>query len=135
MQSQQVKAFKNELRNYNYYLSRVTTLKNSIQFCYDRLGGLRAIDVSKEPTHSPPNKDYEYKLRDDIESYEQLLRHTQAQINYLDEILSRIENELRNAIKSIYIEGKQMRYVAMTLYISHGGLQKRIDKAIEKALD
>lgn len=134
-QSKDVKAFKNELRNYTYNCYRIETLQNSIDFCYHRLGAdARAIDYSKEPNHSTPNKELEYKLRDDIEYYSHLQAQFQAKVDYVDLILANIEEETRNAIKSVYIEGKQMRLICSRMYLSLGALQKRINKAIERAL-
>ena len=66
MQRPEVRAFKNELRNYTYYCSRIASLEESIEFMYDRLGGVRGVDPSKEPLHSAPSKEYEYMLRDKI---------------------------------------------------------------------
>lgn len=134
-QSENVRAFKNELRNYNYYLNRVVTLKNSIEWCYYRLGGVHGIDPSKEPTHSQPNKELEYKLRDDIEQYRRKLKHTEDRIEEMNEILNSIENELRWAIKCVYVEHKPMRNVAMKLFMSHSSLQKKMDSAIRRALE
>lgn len=135
-QKEQVRAFKNELRNYNYYLHRIATLNNSIEWCYDMLGAdPRAVDPSREPMHSPPNKDFEYKMRDDIERYRAKLKRVENKIDDISQILSNIENETRMAIKSVYIEGKQMRIVASKLCLSLGALQNRIDKAIERALE
>lgn len=135
MQSDDVKAFKNELRNYNYNLNRVVTLKNSIEYCYDRLGGVRGIDTSKEPTHSLPNKDLEYKLRDDIERYRRLQSVYETKVEYVDEILSRIETSIRKAIISVHVEHKKTEKVARECNLSTNGLQYRMDKAIERALN
>ena len=135
MQKDNVKAFKNELRNYNYYLNQIVTLSNSIDWCYHRLGGVRAIDYSKEPNHSPPNKELEYKLREDIERYEHLKALTEDKIKYIDEILGKMETDVRWAVKCVYVEGKQMRNVAYKIFVGHSTLQNRIDKAIERALE
>lgn len=135
MQSESVKAFKNDLRSYNYNLSRVVSLNNSIEFCYHRLSGVTAIDTSKQPIHSPPNKDYEYKLRDDIERFEALLKLAQAKIDYVDEILKLIETDVRKAVISVYVESKKMDSVASNMNLSVSGLQYQIDKGIERALN
>ena len=135
MQREEVKAFKNELRNYTYYCSRIVSLENSIQFCYDRLGGVRGVDPSKEPTHVLPNKDLEYKLRDDIERYETKLRRYRAKLSEIDEILDRIETDVCEAIKRVYIKGEHIEKVGRELYLSHNGLAKRMNKAIERALN
>lgn len=135
MQSDDVKAFKNELRNYNYNLNRLVTLNNSIEFCYDRLGGVRGIDPSKEPTHSLPNKDLEYILRDDIERYRRLQTLCEAKVNYVNEILNKMQTEVREAIISVYVEGKPMRNVASKMFMAHSTLQKKMNKEIKKALE
>ena len=134
MQTPDVRAFKNELRNLKYYQYRVQTLTNSMEWCYERLGGVRAIDPSKEPMHVAPNKELEYKLRDDIERYRALLALTETKIKYIDEILSHIETSLRDAIISVYVDGQHLRAVASKMYLSGNGLSKRINKAIAQAL-
>lgn len=135
MQKDSVRAFKNELRNYNYYLYRVTSLENSIEFLYDRLGGVKGVDPSKEPTHSQPNKELEWKLRDDISRLETKKRIVEAKILGIDEILDLIDDPLQTAVKSVYIHGEKCIKVASDLFLSSTGLQKRMNKAIEEALN
>ena len=134
MQRIEVKAFKNELRNYNYLCYYIETLKNSIEFCYDRLGGVRGIDPSKEPTHSMSNKELEYKLRNDIEHYESILRLKIDQKVEIDRTLDKIETPLRMAIISVYIKGNRVEDVAREMFLSHNGLYKQMNKAIMEAL-
>ena len=135
MQSKEVRAFKNELRNYAYWKSRLVTLSNSIEYCYERLGGVRGIDPSKEPTHAMPNKELEYKLRDDIERYRHDLERFTRRIEEVDIVLARIDKDLAEAIRNVYIERQQMRKVADKFYLSYNGLSYRMDKAIQEALD
>lgn len=135
MQSEKVRAFKNELRNYNYYLSRVTSLTNSIEYLYDRLGGVRGIDPSREPTHALPNKDLEYQLRDDIMKLDSKLSRCEAKIKEVDEILNLIESPLKEAIIDVYANNEKCVKIADRLYLSSTGLQKRMNKAIERALN
>ena len=135
MQREEVKAFKNELRNYTYYCSRIVSLENSIEYIYDRLGGVRGIDPSKEPTHVMPNKDLEYKLRDDIEKLEAKKKRVESQKQFVDEVLAKIENEFVEAIKKVYIEGLRMDKVCIEYNFSASGMGYRIDKAIERALN
>ena len=134
MQKEEVKAFKFKLRGYTYLCSTIGTLENSIEFCYDRLGGVRGIDPSKEPTHAMPNKELEYKLRDDIERYEAKLKLKVNEKVEIDQILGKIENPLRDAIFDVYVLGRRVDDVARGLYLSHNGLHKQINKAIERAL-
>ena len=134
MQPEEVRAFKNELRNYSFLLHEIVTLENSIENIYDRLGGVRGIDPSREPTHSLPNKDLEYKLRGDIDKLETKLKLRTNQKEYIDTVMSKIESPVREAVFDIYVLGKRFDNVADKYAYSHNGLYKRINKAIEGAL-
>lgn len=134
MQDEEVRAFKNELRNYTYYLSRIVTLENSIEFLYDRLGGVRGIDPSKEPLHAMPNKEMEWKLRDDISKLEAKKERYEKNLAEIDQILNLIEEFTRTALKLVYIEGKRTDIVAGQMLISPSGLKNRMNRAIKKAI-
>lgn len=131
----EVKAFKNELRNYTYLCYVINTLENSIEDCYDRLGGVRGVDPSKEPIHGMPNKELEYKLRNDIEHYESILRQKVNQKVEIDRILGRIETPLKMAIIDVYVNGRRVDDTAKRMFLSHNGLYKQMNKAIKEALD
>ena len=105
-----------------------------IEEIYDRLGGVRAIDPSKEPTHSPPDKDLEYALRNQISKYEHRKNVLTLQIQWVDEILDRIEKPLCDAIKSVYARNETIAKKAEEIGLSETGLRKRMNKAIQKAL-
>ena len=135
VQSIEVKTFKNELRNYAYYKQRLVSLSELIDFCFDMLpGSVHGIDPGKEPSHSLPDKEREYRVRDEIEHHEKNLRRTREKIEYIDEILAKIERPLRTAIIAIYVEGKRVDATAAEYFLSPMGLSKRINKAIENAL-
>ena len=133
-QSRDVQAFKNELRNYTYYLSRVVSLNNSIEYTYEKLGGLHGVDPSKEPIHAMPDPNLEWKLRDDIERYEASMRRFQAKIDDIDLVLSKMETSLREAICDVYARGHTVVKVADKMFLSPSGLKRRMDKEIKKAL-
>ena len=134
MQRPEVRAFKNELRNYTYYCSRIASLEESIEFMYDRLGGVRGIDPSKEPIHSAPDKEFEYMLRDKISSLEQDKAVYEVKRDYIDLILGRIENTLREALKLVYIDGQRLDRVSGKFFLTPNGLIYRLNKSIEEAL-
>lgn len=135
MQKPGVRSFKNELRNYRYYVSRVVDLGEKIDLCYHRLGGVRAVDPGRIPVSGMPNKDAEYKTRDDIERYTRLKALYQAKLDEMDRILGLIEKEMRDALVRVYVDGEQIRKVADMYFLSHNGLAKRINRAIEKAME
>lgn len=133
-QKDSVRAFKNELRNYEIYRKEVEKFENEIEELYDRLGGVRGIDPSKEPLHAMPNKDLEYQLRDRISNLEAKINVRKAKLNQTDEILSRMETTLKQALFEVYAKGKTVDALAIRLEVSPSGLVKRFNKAIERAL-
>jgi len=134
-QSESVRAFKNELRNYRYYIGRAAELEDAIESLYDRLGGVRGVDPSKEPAHVLPNKEMEWKIRDDITRLDLKLTNLRNKIAEIDEILGRIEEPIRTALKLVYIESNKVIMVSSMMYLSPSGLVKRMNREIKKALD
>lgn len=134
MQTKEVRAFKNLLRNYKFYQERINKLEEDIDLCYHKLGGVRAVDPSREPIHSPMDKDIEYKIRDDIEKYEALMKHYKSNIDYVDSVLELIEEETREAIKKVYVESKTLESVSRKIYISASTLRDRIDVRLKLAI-
>lgn len=136
MQSENVKAFKNELRNYNFYLTRIKKINSLIEYCYSLLPqSVHAIDYSQPVIHGAPNKDNEYRIRDDISKHEANVKSTQVKINEVDEILALMETSLKRAVIDVYVEGKRIEDIAILHHLSIGGLQYRIDKEIERCLN
>lgn len=134
-QPEDVRAFKTDLASYNVKKKQIARLEEQIEECYDQLGGVRAIDPSKEPIHAMPNKDVEYAIRDKIERLRAKRERLCGQIEYLDEILERMEPTLKTAVIEIYSNQRKIRALASTMYLSETGLRKRINKEIEKALN
>ena len=95
---------------------------------------MRGIDPSKEPLHAMPNKDLEYQLRDRISNLEAKINVRKAKLNQTDEILSRMETTLKQALFEVYAKGKTVDALAIRLEVSPSGLVKRFNKAIERAL-
>lgn len=134
MQPAGVKAFKNELGNYRYYQSEIKSYEAEIEECYYLLGGVRGVDPFKEPIHSPPNKDLEWRTRERITAYEKKISLVRAKKEGIEQILNQIEMPLRKAVIDIYADKKTFRSIAPRHYLSETGLKKRINKAIANAI-
>ena len=134
MQKPEVRAFKNELRNYTYYCSRIASLEESIEFMYDKLGGVRGIDPSKEPLHTQPSKEFEYMVRDKITDLEKNKALYEAKRDYIDLILGKMETSVRGAVIAVYVKQEKCIKVADQNFLSSTGLQKRMNRAIDVAL-
>ena len=138
-QPTEVKAFKNELMNYHVYEQRIKTLSEKVELCYHLLGGIKSVDTTKEPIHSPRNIDAEYKLRDDIELYLDKIANAKAKINDLQAVLERIKDSegewVADAIFSLYANGTPSRKVAEKYHYAPSSILYVINKAIKKALE
>ena len=134
-QKAQVRAFKNELRNYNYYVSAAKKTKEIINNYYYELSGVKACDPSRPPLHSLPDKERENRIREAISRQEKFLKLTQAKINQIDRVLSSIDNPLKSTIKDIFLKGETLTAQSCHYNLSNVGLYKKINKAIERALN
>lgn len=133
-QKDSVRAFKNELRNYEIYRKEAIKFAEEIEELYDRLGGVRGVDPSKEPLHVMPNKELEYQLRDRISILEAKISQRNEKLNQIDLILAKINTPLKTALFEVYAKGKTVDSLAMRLEVSPSGLVKRFNRAIEQAL-
>lgn len=135
MQSLEVKAIKNELRNYKYYVDKIKSLEQCIDLCFYNLSTMHGVDPSKEHYSMSPEVELEhrYRIYDEIDKYTYILNTTKAKVKYLDEILNRMElsnSETKKAIWDVYVNGKKTEIVAKELYVSPMGLHKRMNKLI-----
>lgn len=130
-----VRAFKNELRNYNYYISTAKKTKELIDNYYYELSGVKASDPSRPPLHSLPNKERENHIREAISRQERYLKLTQAKIKYIDRILDNISEPLNSTIVDIFLKGESLTAHCNNYNLSNVGLYKKINKAIERALN
>lgn len=136
MQSRAVRAFKGRLKGYRYWQDRVKGQSELLACCYDMLGASpRSPKLDGIQCHSPKDIEAEYRVRAEIERIEPLLAHARDEVNYIEEILGKIETPLREAVIAIYADEKQLRYMADKLGFSKSGLERQINKAIEKALN
>ena len=136
MQSRAVRAFKGRLKGYRYWQDRVKGQSELLAYCYDMLGASpRSPKLDGIQCHSPKDIEAEYRVRGEIERIEPLLAHARDEVNYIEGILGKIETPLKEAIIAIYADEKQLRYMADKLGFSKSGLERQINKAIEKALN
>ena len=136
MQSRAVRAFKGRLKGYRYWQDRVKGQSELLAYCYDMLGASpRSPKLDGIQCHSPKDIEAEYRVRAEIERIEPLLAHARDEVKYIEEILGKIETPLKEAVIAIYADEKQLRYMADKLGFSKSGLERQINKAIEKALN
>lgn len=111
-------------------------MESLIDICYSHLpGSMHGLDPSRIPMSSVPNKDLEYRIRNEIDHHEQNKRRTEEEIRYCDEILNRMEISLKQAVTHIYIKGQRMDSIAAQMFLSTNALQNRINRELERVLD
>ena len=131
-----VEAFKNELRQYEYIQERIKEFNDAIQLCVDALGGSpKSVDFSRVVVHSPPNTDFEYKMRDRISSLEAERRPWSDRKKRIDRILATMESSIREDIIDVYVKGNSLAKISERRYIIASTLHWRVNKAIGEALD
>ena len=135
-QDKSVRAFKNQLENYQYYVYMVNHYEQQIQDCFDKLGASpKSIDYSKVVGHTVPDKDFEYKMRGYIEIYEYKKDMFERLVAYVNSILDLMPVEQRNMAKDMFVLGENEIAVAKKYYISPSGMRYQINREIKKALD
>ena len=84
---------------------------------------------------SVPNKELEYRIRNEIDHHERNKSLTEAKVHYIDEILNQMETSLKQAVISIYVDGNTMESIAAKMFLSTNALQNRINKELERVLN
>ena len=131
-----IRQFKNELRNYKYYVSEIKFWDEMIEYRYDMLGASpRSINPAVPVQHGYPDKEFEYRTREFISLYERNRKPWCDKKYYVDKVLSLIEKPLCDDIRAVYVEGKSLVAVARPRYVVASSLRGRINRALRRALD
>lgn len=133
-QKDEVKAFKRELGNYRFYQRRVKDLTFMIEMCYHMLGGLHSPSLDGPPVHGPANKDAEYRLREEIERHQKNLNKAKGKIEDIEEILTDLPADIRDAVTQIYADGRTVLSVSVEMSLSNAGLVYRMNKQIFESI-
>lgn len=133
MTDSEIKAFKNELRNYRFYQKQVDELKGQEDMIYHILGGYKSPDPSKVPGGYNPNMAMQKAdLSDKLVVISRRRERFQERIDQLNEVLDQLNPEVRQHMTDIYIGGKPYIQVADSIPIAVSGLYKRINVALRK---
>lgn len=131
-----VRAFKNELKNYRYYQKKLKAVKEEIDTIYYNLSGLasKPFGASAGSTNQEIKEERRLEAFNTIEMLEdKASTYTQA-IQRIESTLNACDSDIRDAIIKIYCDGHTYSSMAVHTYYSPRGLEKRIDKEIKKAL-
>ena len=133
MTDSEIRAFKNEMKNYRFYQNQVESLTEQENTIYHQLGGYKSPDPSKIPGSYNPNMNiHKAELGDKLEAISRRKAAFQSKIDQLDEVLDQLPTEIRERIIDIYVKGKSYRDVANSVPIDISNLYRKINAALKK---
>ena len=134
MQSDEVRAFKNELSNYDFYRKRVEALNELIEICYHTLSGLHSPDFQNIPVHSPADLEKRDRLYAKIDKHRANIEKATRKMDEIDEVLNKMPRKIRIAAYRVYVQKETIEKVARENHYSKKGMWYWINKEIQKAL-
>lgn len=133
-QRPEVKAFKQELENYSYYLEREKKLSGMIDYCYDLLGGVRGVNPAAVRSNSPVDKEREYRIRDEIAKHEKNRKRNKEKIAEIEETVNLMPEDAKEIVRLKYLKGKTYVQISEIVYMSPSTVKDRLNRAIIAAL-
>ena len=133
MTNSEIEAFKNDVRNLNFWKAKVAEFKGEEDMIYHILGGYKSPDPSKIPGSYNPNINMQKaKLSDKLADIERRKNSFQSRIDAVEEMLNKVPEETRQHIIDIYVNKKGYIKVAESIPIARTGLYQRINKALKR---
>lgn len=130
--------FKNELRNYNYYVAMKKNYDEKLDDLWYQLSMVKGIRYDKEGGSYDINlmNSYKFELMRKIDNLETEVERVNLQLAYLNNVLIKITDiELRQALVDVYCNKMSLRKASKKYYISHTALLKRFNKVLSEALN
>lgn len=138
MLSGSVEQFKNEMRNYNYYVSMLDSLEEKLENTYYELSGVKGVRYDKIP--SAYNKELieqkRFDLMQKIDKLENEISRLSGEIEHIDSILECIENaHIKKAIIDVYVNGCAIADICKDYCLTPAGLLYQMNKSIKETID
>lgn len=125
-------AFKRQIKCYRDCRDTLSKCYQKLDEVWYRFSGVSAIRYDKIPTMPSQSAIEQMKLAysSKVETIEKEIARCKNQLDYLEYLLMQIEEDTRDAILEIYVDGHRYSDVAKKHFISKSGLQSRITNAI-----
>lgn len=131
----EVRVFKRELRNLREYELKLKGANELIDRLYYELSGLKAIDYSKIPVHTPEDFSVKQRIYDELDKQKDRKEVLKVKINSIYEVLEGMPEDLRDAAVRVFADGERLEKIAREeFYLTDKGLLYRINKAIKFSL-
>lgn len=133
-----VEIFKNELRNYltykKTYTKKINKLNEEIEYLYYLLSGLsgKGFDGTSGSTNQEAKEERKLELIEKVNDLQNKKTFYKEQIDSIEKVLNK--TQYKNILIRIYCKKETYEKVGTEIGYSSRGLQKRIDKELEKIL-
>lgn len=133
---EEVKAFKNELRNYRYYLKQKGILTDKKDLYFHSLTGMvgKGFDRQGGTTNQSIKEEKRLETIDKINELEEKINKLDSKIDAIESVLNKVNKRERKIMIGVYADGKTYLSLSTKENYSPRTLQQQVDKAIEKAV-
>lgn len=133
MTEQEIVAFKNELRNYRFYESKIKELTQEINKIYYELTGVKGICYDRQPgSTSPEAKSGKmYDSYNKIDALSSKLSVYKAKFNSLECVLNKLDCDAKKLIINVYVEGKTYRELSEIMKLSPSAIHYEVTKHLK----
>ena len=133
---EEVKAFKNELRNYRYYLKQKEILTDKKDLYFHSLTGMvgKGFDSQGGSTNESVKEEKRLETIDRINELEEKINKLDTKIDAIESVLNKVTKRVRKIMVGVYADGRTYLSYSTNENYSPRTLQQQVDKAIERAL-
>lgn len=135
---QEIEAFKNELKNYQFYLDEYDAVSKEIELMIYQMSGVKGIDYSKQSGNSFNESASEIKRLSMIEQLNELeieKKEISMMILRINRKMSSLTKDERNLLMRLIVDKKTYEEICDELQIANKSLlYNEINKIIEKAI-
>lgn len=116
-----VKAFKNELLNYTYYLERRKILDEKIKLEYYKLSGVSAINPSKMPgsTNELLKNLSKLEIYGKIDNLKNEYNRNEVKLLEIQEVLKKLDENQYQVLSLIYFKKKKIKDICQVLGVEN----------------
>ena len=140
MNKDAVDAFKRELKNYKYYKINLEGTLRLIEMNEYLLSNVHGVNPEKEPNGSSGSIAWV-----ETETYDRITKELERlyerrdlrlkQIEYIDDVLTRMNSEIAHICKSIYLNDRSYSSISKELNLSKSSLHEKVEKELQKVLN
>lgn len=137
MKNEDVEAFKNELKNLNYYRKKVKDIDEKIKVLEYEMSAVKGVDYSKQHGSANPAAIESKKLAmsDELEWFEESKNKWTKKIKEIIWVLDKMEKSDRDVVERVVVDGVRYRDLCEEYGIkSTSSLANAINNAIAHAL-